>query len=125
MCSHLFRASEIFGFKLTNERPTKFVTRNRQGRKKLDNLFRQNVNYNQPTQIMDPVPTEEPVLTVLSDKTNSLKRKADLDPSQDSFQQPKRGRGRPRKELEVVTDLNKQTRRRGRPPLVKPAIVRD
>jgi hypothetical protein len=72
-----------------------------------------------------PVPTEEPVLTVLSDKTNSLKRKADLDPSPESIQQPKGERGRPRKELEVVIDLNKQTRRRGRPPLVKPALVRD
>ena len=45
MCSHLFKASELFSFKLNNERPTRFVCRPRPGKKKGTKTFHENFEH--------------------------------------------------------------------------------
>lgn len=46
MCSHLLKASELFCFSISNERPRKFVTRPRPGKKEIPKTFHQNFNKN-------------------------------------------------------------------------------
>lgn len=140
MCAHLYKASDLYKFKLSHDRPSRFVTRPRPGKKTTPKTFHQ--NFTHQVEVLTPITEAEQVVELVSDQIESnyielqpvdvnlcvpMPESCDQDVNVEGTEIPttKRSRGRPAKKRKAIDALENEgpvKRGRGRPPKAKPAL---